>query len=311
MRRGILTTAVTITVVLAGGACGGKPDPRRRDAGERARDRLSTVLRRYRSGDAVRRRLRRHRAGRRDRADRARDRGCSCRDGEDRDRARRSGRAGGATEELPLPRRGRPLHERGLEPACTEPCGRGVALRRLLHLDSGAGRQQDDPSARSGVAHTRSRPAFSCDGRGTPDRLAVVGDSQQQDLDGSGQGVPPTDGGGRIRRLTGGSVGDERSPVVCAPERRAISPEPSRLPPRPHEGDGSAGPTKGLVFVVGFGQRTQNLSSTWETCAAGSSDSGFWAEADGLRPLLGPGGVWRRPGLGRRGCTADDPRQDT
>ena len=45
-------------------------------------------------------------------------------------------------------------------------------------------------------------------------------------------------------------------------------------------GDGSA-PTKGLVFVVGFGQRTQNLSVYLGNMRGWLSDSGFWAEADG------------------------------
>ena len=59
------------------------------------------------------------------------------------------------------------------------------------------------PARRPSVAHSRARPTVSCHGRSTSDGLAVVGDREQQDLDGSGQGVPPTDGCGRIRRLPG------------------------------------------------------------------------------------------------------------
>jgi hypothetical protein len=47
------------------------------------------------------------------------------------------------------------------------------------------------------------------------------------------------------------------------------------------EGDGSTAPTKGLVFIVGFGQRTQNLSVYLGNLRSWLSDSGFWAEADG------------------------------
>jgi len=47
-----------------------------------------------------------------------------------------------------------------------------------------------------------------------------------------------------------------------------------------HEGDDSA-PTRGLVFVVGFGQRTQNLSLYLANMRGWLSDSAFWTEADG------------------------------
>jgi hypothetical protein len=46
-----------------------------------------------------------------------------------------------------------------------------------------------------------------------------------------------------------------------------------------HEGDASAAPTKGLVFVVGLGQRTQNLSVYLANMRGWLSDSGFWNEA--------------------------------
>jgi hypothetical protein len=47
-----------------------------------------------------------------------------------------------------------------------------------------------------------------------------------------------------------------------------------------HDGDGSA-PTKGLVFVVGFGQATQNLSVYLTNMRRWLADSAFWNEADG------------------------------
>ena len=47
-----------------------------------------------------------------------------------------------------------------------------------------------------------------------------------------------------------------------------------------YEGDG-AEPTKGLVFVVGFGQRTQNLSVYLTNMRAWLGDSSFWDEAGG------------------------------
>jgi hypothetical protein len=46
-----------------------------------------------------------------------------------------------------------------------------------------------------------------------------------------------------------------------------------------YEGDGSAAPAKGLVFVVGLGQRTQNLSIYLATMRGWLSDAGFWTEA--------------------------------
>jgi hypothetical protein len=48
-----------------------------------------------------------------------------------------------------------------------------------------------------------------------------------------------------------------------------------------YEGDGSAAATKGLVFVVGFGQRTQNLSVYLANMQGWLADSAFWTEADG------------------------------
>jgi len=47
-----------------------------------------------------------------------------------------------------------------------------------------------------------------------------------------------------------------------------------------YEGDGTAAPTKGLVFVVGLGQRTQNLSVYKTNMRGWLSDSAFWSEAD-------------------------------
>jgi hypothetical protein len=47
-----------------------------------------------------------------------------------------------------------------------------------------------------------------------------------------------------------------------------------------YEGDGSAPPTQGLVFVVGLGQRTQNLSVYLTNMRAWLADSAFWSTAD-------------------------------
>ena len=47
-----------------------------------------------------------------------------------------------------------------------------------------------------------------------------------------------------------------------------------------YEGDGSAAPTKGLVFVVGVGQRTQNLSVYLANLRGWLADSSFWTAAD-------------------------------
>ena len=47
-----------------------------------------------------------------------------------------------------------------------------------------------------------------------------------------------------------------------------------------YEGDGSAPATQGLVFVVGLGQRTQNLSVYLANMQGWLSDSAFWTEAD-------------------------------
>jgi hypothetical protein len=46
-----------------------------------------------------------------------------------------------------------------------------------------------------------------------------------------------------------------------------------------YEADGGDSSTKGLVFVVGFGQRTQNLSVYLANMQGWLSDSGFWSEA--------------------------------
>ena len=47
-----------------------------------------------------------------------------------------------------------------------------------------------------------------------------------------------------------------------------------------YEGDGSAAPTKGLVFIVGLGQRTQNLSVYRANLRGWLADSAFWTAAD-------------------------------
>lgn len=48
-----------------------------------------------------------------------------------------------------------------------------------------------------------------------------------------------------------------------------------------YEGDGTAAATKGLVFIVGLGQRTQNLSVYKANLRGWLADSAFWTEADG------------------------------
>ena len=48
-----------------------------------------------------------------------------------------------------------------------------------------------------------------------------------------------------------------------------------------YEGDGSTAPTKGLVFVVGFGQRTQNLSTYLANMRGWLRDAAFWTTSDG------------------------------
>lgn len=47
-----------------------------------------------------------------------------------------------------------------------------------------------------------------------------------------------------------------------------------------YEGDGSTSPTTGLVFIVGLGQRTLNLSTYHATMRGWLSDSAFWSTAD-------------------------------
>jgi len=47
-----------------------------------------------------------------------------------------------------------------------------------------------------------------------------------------------------------------------------------------YEGDGSTGSNRGLVFVVGLGQRTQNLAVYLGNMRGWLSDSAFWTEAD-------------------------------
>ena len=46
-------------------------------------------------------------------------------------------------------------------------------------------------------------------------------------------------------------------------------------------GDGTPPATKGLVFIAGFGQRTQNLSVYLTNMKGWLADSAFWTEADG------------------------------
>ena len=69
-------------------------------------------------------------------------------------------------------------------------------------------------------------------------------------------------------------------------------------------GDGSAPPTPGLVFVAGFGQRTQNLSTYLANMRGWLSDSSFWTEADGYvrfwgQEVYGDVRAWAVPGTPR------------
>ena len=59
-------------------------------------------------------------------------------------------------------------------------------------------------------------------------------------------------------------------------------------------GDGSAAPTKGLVFVVGLGQRTQNLSVYLANLRGWLADSGVLVGSRRVCPVLGARGVRRR-----------------
>ena len=61
------------------------------------------------------------------------------------------------------------------------------------------------------------------------------------------------------------------------------------------------GSSKGLVFVVGFGQRTQNLSLYLANMRGWLADAGFWTEADGYvrfwaQEVYGDVRAWAVPG---------------
>ena len=134
------------------------------------------------------------------RADRARDRGRSCRDRPGRDSPRCLSGARGAPAQLqvPCPRsRCTPTRTGTGWRRTSRP---GVALRRLLHLDPGPDREQDDAPAGSGVADPRARTALPRDGRGSSDRMADLGHHQRADVDAGRPGVPSTHGRCGLRR---------------------------------------------------------------------------------------------------------------
>jgi len=71
-----------------------------------------------------------------------------------------------------------------------------------------------------------------------------------------------------------------------------------------HDGDGASGSSKGLVFIVGFGQRTQNLSVYLANMRGWLSDQAFWTEAEGsvrfwAQEVYGDVRAWGVPGAPR------------
>ena len=74
-----------------------------------------------------------------------------------------------------------------------------------------------------------------------------------------------------------------------------------------YEGDASTGSVEGHVFVVGLGQRTQNLSVYLGEHARLAVRRALLGRGRLLRAVLGAGDLRRRPGVGRRRRASHDP----
>ncbi len=143
----------------------------------------------------LRRRLRRRRAGRRNRADRARDRGRRRRDGAGRERARRLAGAGSAPAELPVPRGGLPVHGLGLEPPGAEPRRprrrtAPTTTSRFPALTANKTMPRPDQAWRIRALG----PRFHAMAEAHLTGMADLGDHQRTDLDGGRTGVPSAHG---------------------------------------------------------------------------------------------------------------------
>ena len=204
------------------------------------------------------------------------------------------------------PLRGDLLRLRRLAPPRDDPRGEGVSLRAVLHLGAARRRGQDTAAARSGAAHPRARPGLPRAGRDPPHDLAEMGREHGVDL------VP-----GRDRRATQ----DGRPPAsTSAPgDSWAINEVTSAM----RRGDGNsranlreflrglydAGgegpPTKGVVWVVGIGQRVserRDLQGPYPGVAPGF---GVLVGRERVRQRLVAGGVRRHSQL-RRARHGDD-----
>ena len=125
-----------------------------------------------------------------------------------------------------------------------------------------------------------ARPALPCDGRGTPDVVADVGDDQPEDMAEAGKEF-------RRRMVATGydvALGDlwAMNEVPSSVRQNAGQSRRNLLDflHGLYEGDAATGTAKGLVFVVGLGQRTQNLSVYLGNMRGWLSDAPFWTEAD-------------------------------
>ena len=86
--------------------------------------------------------------------------------------------------------------------------------------------------------------------------------------------------------------------------------ERPRVRARPLRGRRARGPTRGAVFVVGLGQRHDDVSVYQTNLQNWLADSAFWTDMSDVRQRLVAGGVRRRPQLRGAGRADHAVRRD-
>ena len=185
--------------------------------------------------------------------------------------------------------------------------GEGVSVRAVLHLGAAHSRGQDTAAARPGAAASaRSARPSTRAGRDPPHDLAEMGRQHRVDL------VP-----GR------GSTRDARWPPPTSTSAPGDSWAIDEVTSAMRRGDGNsranlreflrglydAGgegpPTKGVVWVVGIGQRVSEVGTYKARTQEWLQDSAFWSDVNAVRQRLVAGGVRRHSQL-RRARHGDD-----
>ena len=173
-----------------------------------------------------------------------------------------------------------------------------LAVRPVLRLGPARRRRQDEAATGSGVADPRARPERPRVGRDPFHRLAEVGHEHRLRLvPGRCRGEAP-DGVRRVRRGRGGHVGAERALVGRAAGRRQRDARTFASFLRGlYDAAGEGPPTRGVVWIVGVGQRVPEIATYKARMQEWLQDSRLLGRHERVRQRLVAGGLRRRARL--------------